>query len=317
MEILYMEKGLPPNTDNLGTNILIFAICRRTREAFQHYQTPLASWVPTARVRRESSTYANHTKVEECWPPSLPILSKWRNSACDCLDILHWNANGTVAKAGGWEHPAVLNLHLSRLLILAPTQDLQRMAASISSENCSSEGSEIGRRANLIFQWACKDQHKARLSVIHAGALLWHIRRYCVGSFLEPFAAFAATLVIWAYSSGRQQSKPHLNDSRDPRRMEEDSDTIFLHLDRPLDDELVQEFVVSGDKMAGHLAGVGDIRSEGAPGKILKMGMGVLTDVKLGRHFARDEEPVGDDWPGVWGIEQVYIDRLERLMKAL
>lgn len=322
LEILYVEKGLPPNLDDLGTNVLICAIYRRTKEAFRQYQTPLTSWIPTAHVSQHWRPAVCSTTTET-WPPALPILSKWRNSACDCLDILHWNANGAIAKAGGWEHPAVLSLHLSRLLILAPIHELQRIAPSTSVQQHAIEEDCLDRRDH-IPGWVFNDQHKARLSVVHAGALLWHIRRYRMGGFLEPFAAFMATLVIWAYSSTLQLNAKQSqleDDYASPNAVDEDPDPSFLHLDRPLDDELVQTYVISGLRMQAFLSGVGDIRAKEAPRKILSTGICILAGLKVGRQVARNGTPesaVGDNSDGVggWAIEQVYINRLERLMRS-
>lgn len=314
-----MEKGLPPNLDELGTNVLICAIYRRTREAFIQHQTPLASWVPTSDVRQHFEPTSCAT-ADETWPPSLPILSKWRNSACDCLDILHWNANGAIAKAGGWEHPAVLNLHLSRLLILTPLHELQRITASTPARNSDLAEKHLNPRSPM-YRWALNDQHKARLSVVHAGALIWHVRRYRMGSFLEPFAVFLATLVIWAYSSALNlQTRLGQHEEESPMSpADEDLDPAFLHLDRPLDDELVQAYVISGHKMAGHISGVGDIRSKEAPSKILTTGIRILADLKVGGQLAHDgtNEPAvesGDE--SVWGIGSVYMKRLERLKQS-
>ncbi|KAG9258833.1 uncharacterized protein F5Z01DRAFT_5101 [Emericellopsis atlantica] len=351
LEILYMEKGLPPNLDDFSTNVIICAIHRRTKETVVHHQSRLSSWTPTARVQhppqrgtpsdKSSRTRDDHVRPgsasrprEETWPPSLPILSKWRNAACDCLDILHWSANSIVARNGGWEHPVVLSLHLSRLMLLTPSRQLQHMASSPP---------DVGRTREawgVVAQWALGDQYKARLSVVHAGALLWHMRRCRTGGFLEPFALYMATLVLWAYSSslqlpitreawdngGSNLTTPPGRDSRDSV----DPDPTFLHLDRPLDDELVQTFVKRGSQMAGHLTGVGDIRSKGAASKILRIGVRMLPDghglqqrLDLGRDHARARESAAGAGPSpratqadrIWGIESVYAERLQRLIQ--
>jgi hypothetical protein len=74
---------------------------------------------------------------------------------------------------------------------------------------CSSKSKYLGRAARTakyararshLFQWAIRDQFKARLAIVHAGAMFWHVRRYSTNSFAEPFAIYMSTLVIWAYS---------------------------------------------------------------------------------------------------------------------
>lgn len=134
----------------------------------------------------------------------------------------------------------------------------------------------------------------------HAGALLWHVRRYSSNSFLEPFAIYAATLVIWGYSvsiqifrrhhQGESQARQYdtmrataispqasvLEDTAATSESEDDPEPSFIHLDRPCDDEMVQTFVRCGHKMTGHMLRVGDICAPSAPKRILKEGVRLL-----------------------------------------
>lgn len=347
MELLYMEKKLPQNLSDFSTTILIYAICRRTKEAVYQNQTRLNSWIPTADVQKCTSG----NTVDETWPPSLPVLSRWRNSACDSLDLLHWNANAIIAKAGGWEHPAVLHLHLSRLVLLAPIPYLQTLAAAASAR-FSSRTVDIKKietaRAHIV-KWALQDHYKARLSIVHAGAMLWHIRRYSVGDFLEPFGIFAATLVVWSYStmmlflkhhgSGPQVSGDALTDLQDgplpldngliemlsrtsTMETEEDLDPKFLHLDRPCDDEMVQTYVRLGDKMSGHMSRVGDICKEGAPKKILNEGIRMLEEKSEDKNTSSSSTKRADTLEKevnccVWGAERPYADLLGFLVQSI
>jgi hypothetical protein len=122
-----MEKRLPPNLTEFSTTVLILAIYRKNKDVIREQQTELSTWVPTAKSQARTLQFDGDRG--ETWPPSSPLLSKWRNSACDSLDILHWSANSKVARAGGWEHPTILQLHLSRLIILAPTEHMQDLAS--------------------------------------------------------------------------------------------------------------------------------------------------------------------------------------------
>ncbi|RTE84487.1 hypothetical protein BHE90_000842 [Fusarium euwallaceae] len=256
IEILYMEKRLPPHLGEFGYLLLIYAILRRTSEAMTQYQTRLSNWIPNARIEPRSTLQS----VAETWPPALPIMSKWRNSACDCLDILHWNANGTAAKAGGLEHPTILHLHLSRLLLLTPIQHMQYVAASSDVGRSSGSFDRIKYKESCahLRKWAIADQFKARLALVHAGAVLWYVRRYSVNDFLEPFAVYVATLCLWVYSvsaaSTVRQQEPRArpsNGAPDPGERvdsmsttgvesDEEPELYFIYLDRPCDDEMVQ-----------------------------------------------------------------------------
>ncbi|KAH7236175.1 hypothetical protein BKA59DRAFT_496496 [Fusarium tricinctum] len=211
LNLLYMEKRQPPNLTEFGNIILIYAVCRRTKEAAYQHETELSRWTPVAHVEpRTESTF-----VTESWPPSLQIVTRWRNSACDSFDILHWTANGKAANAGGSEHPTILHLHLARLYILTPAKYLQKIAgaAALSRDASRVHNSvEYSETCNHLHRWANIDQYKARLSIVHAGALLWHIRRYSSNGFIEPHAIYLATLCIWAYSvfaTRKAVFKPH------------------------------------------------------------------------------------------------------------
>lgn len=312
IETLYIEKKLPPSLSDFGVTLLAHAVCRRSTEAVHQHQIPLAWWVPTATTQsRTPSRPASQT-----WPPSLPILSRWRNSACDCLDVLHLHGNSVIAKGWGWEPPAVLHLHLSRMLILTPVAPLQALASAASLPRRGRGVDAAGARGKVL-RWAIDDQYKARLAVIHAGATFWHVRRHSADSFLEPFVVFLATLVMWAYSTSVQfasrQSLAHPEKERTPSSPaeagaaeEEDAEPPFLHLDRPLDDEAVQAYVRLGHRMTGYLSRVGDICKDGAPRGILREGREILLRRRRG------EVEVGF----VWVVAGSYVEALGYLIQS-
>ncbi|KAG6998463.1 hypothetical protein FOFC_11698 [Fusarium oxysporum] len=320
LHLLYMEKRQPSNLTEFGNIVLIYAVCARTKEAAYQYGTALSRWTPVAHVepRKES------VSMTETWPPTLEMVTRWRNSACDAFDILHWKANGKAANAGGTEHPTILHLHLSRLYILTPTKHFQKVAASAvlrQNDNELQNNMEYSEACNHIQRWANIDQYKARLSIIHAGALLWHVRRYSSNDFIEPHAIYLATLSIWAYSvfnaprtesqqehgdavsrsvpaSGDRESQGSVGNNE--AESEEEPDPTFIHLDRPCDDEMVQVYIRLGHKMAGHMQRVGNICSPNAPPKILREGIRMLSHAR-----AKNKE---------WGIETSYVKGLTSLL---
>ncbi|RSM05272.1 hypothetical protein CDV31_009670 [Fusarium ambrosium] len=326
IEILYMEKRSPPHLGEFGYLLLIYAILRRTSEAMTQYQTRLSNWIPNARIEPRSTLQS----VAETWPPALPIMSKWRNSACDCLDILHWNANGTAAKAGGLEHPTILHLHLSRLLLLTPIKHMQYVAAFSGVRSSSGIVDKIQYReaCGHLRKWAIADQFKARLALVHAGAVLWYVRRYSVNDFLEPFAVYVATLCLWVYSvsaaSTVRQQEPRArpsNGAPDPGERvdsmsttgvesDEEPELYFIYLDRPCDDEMVQTYVRLGHKMSANLLRVGNICSAEAPRKILQEGVQLLFGE--GRRTSR----LAHSPANLWGISNSFRAILESLIQA-
>ncbi|KAK6222882.1 hypothetical protein LQW54_000692 [Pestalotiopsis sp. IQ-011] len=330
--MLYMEKKLVPDMSEFGKLILIYGICRRTKEVCLRSQSQLMSWTPSATIENRAKTYERG----ETWPPSSNLLSQWRNSACDCLDILHWSANSTALGQWGWEHPTIFHLHLSRLLILTPLRHIQTLATPSPSQDAASQPAtdRHARAREYVLRWYLQDQYKARLSVIHAGALLWHCRRYSTRIFLEPYAIYVAALVLWAYSIALEfcQSRGHVgepvvtsNNTESPNmgntpasnptpqpfpeawdQATTDAMSVVVYLDRPIDDELVQTYIRWGHKMTACLSRVGDIADASAPGSILKEAQRLLNlkdTTRMKDHSTNETSSSGEEV--VWGTQEV------------
>ncbi|CAI7567622.1 unnamed protein product [Penicillium manginii] len=273
VHILYIEKRLVSGIGEFSHILLIHALYQRMWEVGDYFRRPLSFWNPTAK--KQSCETAIPTG--SVWLPGIPSYSKWRNSACDCLDILHWTANSTIAKAAGLEHPTVLHLHTARLVLLAPFREIRSLATSLATDRSKWSKRQQSLEWQYIWRWVKHDQYKARLSIIHAGVTLWHIRRYSTSAYHEPVAAFLAVLTLWAYGSchtnGSQDSSPR----SEANRGDVSQEPSFIHLDRPCDDELVQLFVREGYAMRGNVTGVGDICSPEGPERILRMGCETLS----------------------------------------
>lgn len=317
--MLYIEKRLPESLSEFSNILIIHGVLRRTKEIINQNQTQLASWIPNAAIQARE---AQQSALTETWPPSNPTLSKWRNSACDCLDILHWRANGKAAGAGGLEHPTIMYLHLSRLILLTPVAQIQTLATNPSNANATNIA--LGRRyteaSNCVLKWAMNDSFKARLAIIHAGALFWHIRRYSRRSFLEPFAIYTATLIIWAYSISVQFAKQQeelqvapsseTQQSTTPAQDEElCSELNIFYIDRPCDDEMVQLYLRHGEKMSAHMARVGVITQASAPSRILQEGIRLLGIGTAGGQNGSEMS--------TWEVDEIYKEVLAALAQAM
>lgn len=291
VHILYIEKRLVPGIGEFSHILLIHALYHRMWEVGDYFRRPLSFWNPTAKKQPRDTAIP----VGSVWLPGIPSYSKWRNSACDCLDILHWTANSTVAKAAGLEHPTILHLHVARLILLAPFREIRSLATLLATEILPWRKHNQAIEWQYIWRWIKHDQYKARLSIIHAGVALLHVRRYSVNAFHEPVAAFLAVLTLWAYGSchsqALQESSPHTQGSRAESLHEASS----IHLDQPWDDEIVQHFVFEGHSMRGTIAGVGDICAAEGPRRILRVGCEILSKLSA------------------WGISKQLIDILSRL----
>ncbi|KAK4943153.1 hypothetical protein LTR10_017177 [Elasticomyces elasticus] len=212
IETLYNKKKIDPSYSELSQTLLIHALYQRTWEVGTHIKQPLSEWVPTGKARG----FLNTPSKDNFWLPLYPLYANWRNSACDCLDVLNWQASSVVANASGVEHGVMLHLHLARIILLTPFQEIQDLTFSLVGKVGNSakasfyvhDGSYQPRNSaklpqirKITWRWLREDQHKARLAMIHAGSVFWYVRRYSATSFFEPIAVYLATLVLWTYGS--------------------------------------------------------------------------------------------------------------------
>lgn len=210
--------------------------------------------------------------------------ARWRNGACDYLDASHWEALAQSARNHGVDGSLFNDLHLARIVLLAPIKDLPAMMDERADQGTASSRrlpftpvtANVSKATSMrrIRAWARKDCHKARLTVVHAGAISWHVRRYTSATLIQPYSIFIAALVLWAFAwtSAELRDKicpPAGNDeqassvtpkSRGPESMPSQSEyridleneiceefPMVVNIDRPLDDEFVQMFVRRGE----------------------------------------------------------------------
>ncbi|PYI15567.1 hypothetical protein BO99DRAFT_392290 [Aspergillus violaceofuscus CBS 115571] len=265
--IMYIEKRLVPDLGELGHILVIHALYQRMWEVGDYFRRPLSFWNPTAKKQSRQTAIPSGS----VWLPGIPSYSKWRNSACDSLDILHWAANSTVATAADLRNPTIQHLHSARIVLLAPFREIRSLAHSLVTEKVRWSERQQSLEWHYILRWVKHDQYKARLTIIHAGATLLHARGNTSHAFHEPVAVFLATLVLWAYGSCCAQLADRV-------RPATGKDTV-IHLDQPCDDELVQIFVREGQAIQGVLTGVGDICAPQGPAGVLRAGSETFVDL--------------------------------------
>lgn len=264
---LYIDKRLPRGRGEFSRIIMIHGLFHRFWEVETYHSNPMSGWEPTAE--RQSS--AEMLQRDGFWLSD--IQKKWINSSCDSLDVLHWQANATIGQASGLEHSTVLHLHLARIVLLVPYAEILSFAKAWSSGD-RLESPERER----IRRWAVQHQYKARLAVVHAGVVFWHVRRYSIDAFYEAPAVGLATLTLWAFSTfAAQSTKPSSPSSDDGS--ETDMCNIIL-LDRPTDDELVQQFIRHDRPFQAHLTGVEDLYGAKGPQRVLLQGCKLLSSLR-------------------------------------
>lgn len=200
---LWSSHSSPQPDNQLGVIIMIHMLLRRKWDMGQYFgeAVPLEIAYSHRIGGRESQ--------QQRYLGSIPEYTEWRDYVCDCLDLLHWDAVGFISQQSMFECSSILHLHLSRLIILAPVEALLQCAhtrATSTFNQCLPHSiyasSEHRTTWNAtILSWIQEDIYKARLAVIHAGAVLWHVRRFSSHPIVEPFAVFLAALTLWAFGN--------------------------------------------------------------------------------------------------------------------
>ncbi|KAI4738801.1 hypothetical protein E4T50_10736 [Aureobasidium sp. EXF-12298] len=308
---LYMSKKVAADVGEFARVLLIYGLHRRLSEVAAYYVQSLSHWVPTD----QSPAVATISHKAPIWLPSLPVFRQWQNLTCDSLDVLHWAANATIGEASGFEHPTVLHLHLARVILLTPIREIVSLARYLAGEKgLKSEAVAMGDR-QAVHRWAIQHQYKARLAAVHAGVVFWHVRRFSTNAFYEPTAVAHAALVLWAFSafSSKTAKPPGLQADEirpapanvdtqtdgNSSDSESSSDTIIL-LDRPADDEIVQEFVLNGPR-------VGDLYGDKGPERVVREGARILRTLGCWREW--------ESWANVLDKLVVVCKRERRKMK--
>lgn len=267
---LYIEKKLASDIGEFGYILLIHALYHRMWEVGDYFRRPLSFWNPTAKKQSRESAIPSGS----VWLPGIPSYSKWRNSACDCLDILQWSANSSIFKAPGLGRPIALHLHVARIVLLTPFREIRSLATLLAMGKIRWIEHQRALEWHYIRRWIKHDQYKARLAVVHAGTILWRIRLYPTHAFHEPVAVFLAVLTLWAYGSCHAQvSNAHTPSQIPPPYPSYE----IIHLDRPCDDEFVQRFVRDGQTIKAGLTGVGDLCASPGPERVLQVGCEILS----------------------------------------
>jgi len=304
LEDLFIEKSLSHDLGELPRILIIHGILQRSWEVNGYFEQVLSRYEPSNK--KDSRKKLNLGSI---WMPTQPTFARWRNSSCDCLDILHWSANSYYMGLSGIEHATIMHLHIARVVLLSPLSDIINLARFTSEASTATSQSQILASEQAVRKWATQDQYKARLAVSHAGMLWWHVRRFSVNGFYEPVLVALATLLLWAFPTFRNkplagtergdQTVAVMSDNQSDRSdSEEAGDCDIILLDRPTDDELKRDFVRRGHTMMPILAGVGNLYGDEAPILVLKEGRKILYSLTC------------------WGMRWEWISVLERLLEA-
>ncbi|KAF2224104.1 hypothetical protein BDZ85DRAFT_97477 [Elsinoe ampelina] len=316
---LFTHRQFDRNTGRFGQLLMLHGIRSEVMAVERFHKRALSSWTPSQNIPCIShpSNRADDGRNDQHrdWLPSDPAFAKWRNAACDCMDILHWQANSVIAANFGKEHDTVFHLHFARIALLVPLREIECLVSTFGNSvsallpHINTRPQDRRNYEQDILYWVRRDEHKARLSMLHVGALLWYVRRFSDNAFYEAKSVYLSILALWAYStytagasSGHTSGAPGdptqlpdistdgfsrtniRNLAASPSQslvvqVTEDEELSFVRLDRPVDDEMAQIWVRTGQpgKMTALISGVGDINARQAPLRILALGQKLLT----------------------------------------
>lgn len=170
---LFQAKSVRPNLGEFSHCIILHEVYNEIAKITTYHSRQLASWTPTSESR--SVFPVSESKSSNQGVRKLTVLghsiqhsnaiSDWRNAALDCVDVLHWAANAKIASLSGAEHPMVLHLHYSRIVLLVPRVALMTIAESVlpvSSDNGADVRHSHSQKAmeaaeHLIREWTQRD----------------------------------------------------------------------------------------------------------------------------------------------------------------
>jgi len=275
---LHLEKRMEPTLGEFTRILIIHSLYHWSWHLQRHYSNPLSHYTPISSSTLVTDHAAFGTNI---WLADVGEFSRWRDSLCDSVDTIHWRAISVTGARHGSEHPLILHCHFSRMVILAPIHEILAVA------KCLEKGGALSTDDSCVVtvrKWVYKDPRKARLCLIHAGVLFWHIRRHSASGFYEPSVVLISTLTLWAFSYFHNMTAGFLSQDGDlgsfvnspsgSTNLESfDIRVSCINIDRPADDELVQLFIARGDQMKAQMAGVDDILAPDSPVRLLREGV--------------------------------------------
>jgi hypothetical protein len=162
VQLLFREKTFKQDMPEFSKIILLHGVYNEVFQLLKCYNRPLAGWIPTAQRPDAQENIPQHNQERN----TKAMLTSWRNASLDCVDVLHWAANGIIAQLAGSEHPTVLHLHFSRVVLLVPHDSILILAASIASLSQDTrlrsvrrpKRQEVMLAEREVIEWAQRDE---------------------------------------------------------------------------------------------------------------------------------------------------------------
>lgn len=148
---IFRDHTAKPDLGEFSRILLLHAVYQEYSTVNTYCKRPLSSWMPQNNPDRHTED-TNLLSLSD---------SNWRNAALDCVDTLHWAANATIASLFGAEHPTVLHLHFSRVVLLVPRTTLITLAKYLKAPDSVRKVAANQQRAlqaeREVSEWAQQD----------------------------------------------------------------------------------------------------------------------------------------------------------------
>lgn len=170
---IFQQKQVRAEIGEFGRILLLHGVYHELHRVRLYFQRPMSVWTPGSALPHHDQP-ATGADISEAvpgevgpdsppWLSETPVFAAWRNAALDCVDVLHWWANGIIALQSGIEHPTVFHLHFSRTVLLVPVQEIVLLVTSITNLECSYEHQEASPNTLLeaekeVIRWAHQDE---------------------------------------------------------------------------------------------------------------------------------------------------------------
>lgn len=160
---LFVERQMKPDLGEYSNLLLLHGVYQELFKVKSYLDRGLSGWVPSIpQLGHLNPAAANGGSASDRERQN--TLASWRSAAMDCVDVLHWAANGVVAQLLGAEHATVFHLHFSRVVLFSPYSKIRALASGLASLAETPQGSPLTQReATLkleseVLEWAQRDE---------------------------------------------------------------------------------------------------------------------------------------------------------------
>jgi hypothetical protein len=156
---LFVDREIKPDLGEFSRIIVLHGLYHEIQQVRSYFRRPLSTWIPTAPGLSGSQPHSDQTPLALS---EAETYSAWRNASLDCVDVLHWWANGVIALHSGMEHTTVLHLHMSRIVLLVPIDEILILVQSMTNRAkgipLNVSAADVHKAESEVLRWAHRDE---------------------------------------------------------------------------------------------------------------------------------------------------------------